>query len=186
MLLLIGLILPLSLDTFAVSAALGVAGLSRGSRARLSLTFAAFEGGMPLIGLLVGVGLGQRLGEVAEYVAIAGLIGLGAYELFADERGAGGRVRSLAQAKGLVLLTAGLAVSLDELAIGVVFVVLAVPIGPAVAAIALQAVVVSQIGFELGARVAERLREAAERLSGIALIAVGLLLLGSKLLSASP
>jgi putative Mn2+ efflux pump MntP len=44
------LILPLALDTFAVSAAIGVAGIDKRQRLRLSLVFAAFEGLMPLVG----------------------------------------------------------------------------------------------------------------------------------------
>jgi hypothetical protein len=40
---LIAVVLPLCLDTFAVSAALGVAGLSKRERWRLSLVMAGFE-----------------------------------------------------------------------------------------------------------------------------------------------
>src|SRR5438105_875473 len=68
---LIALVLPLSLDTFAVSAALGVAGLSRRERWRLSLLMAAFEAGMPLAGFLAGGLAGQALGGVADYAAAA-------------------------------------------------------------------------------------------------------------------
>jgi putative Mn2+ efflux pump MntP len=52
---LIALVLPLSLDAFAVSAALGVAGLSRRERWRLSLRLAGFEAVMPIVGFLAGV-----------------------------------------------------------------------------------------------------------------------------------
>ena len=51
---LIALVLPLSLDTFAVSAALGVAGPSRRERWRLSLLLAGFEAVMPIVGFLAG------------------------------------------------------------------------------------------------------------------------------------
>ena len=46
-----GLLLPLALDTFALAAALGVAGLQRRDRLRVSLVFTAFEAGMPIAGL---------------------------------------------------------------------------------------------------------------------------------------
>lgn len=183
--LLLALILPLGLDTFAVAAALGVAGVSGRRRLRLSLLFAGFEGGMPLIGLFLGAALGQRIGDIAGYVAIVALIGIGGYLLLADEKGEQSRAASLASSRGLVLLTAGLAVSLDELAIGFVFGLLNVPIVPAIAAIAVQAFVISQVGFELGGRVQERAREGAERLAGVALIGLGLFLVASKLIDAA-
>jgi len=46
--------LPLSLDTFAVSAALGVAGASGRERWRLSLLTSAFEMVMPIAGFAAG------------------------------------------------------------------------------------------------------------------------------------
>jgi putative Mn2+ efflux pump MntP len=51
---LIALALPLSFDTFAVSAALGVAGLSGRERWRVSLVMAGFETVMPIAGFLAG------------------------------------------------------------------------------------------------------------------------------------
>ena len=57
---LIALVLPLSLDTFAVSAALGVAGLSKRERWRLSLVLAGFEAVMPIVGFLAGGLLGLQ------------------------------------------------------------------------------------------------------------------------------
>ncbi len=55
---LIALVLPLGLDTFAVAAALGVAGLEPKRRLRLSLLMTGFEAGMPLVGLALGAPLG--------------------------------------------------------------------------------------------------------------------------------
>ena len=179
------LILPLSLDTFAVAASLGVAGLNRSERLRLGTLFAAFEGGMPLIGLLVGATLGRLIGGVADYVAIAALLGLGVYMLRSDDEAEERRVTMFANARGAATLGLGLSVSLDELAIGFTIGLLRVPLVPAVALIAIQAFVVSQLGFALGSRVAERLRENAERLAGVVLIALAALLLASKLLGFS-
>ncbi len=66
----LALVLPLGLDTFAIATALGITRLSGAQRIRISLLFAAFEGGMPVIGLLVGAGLGQLIGSWSEYIAI--------------------------------------------------------------------------------------------------------------------
>jgi putative Mn2+ efflux pump MntP len=74
---LLALILPLGLDTFAVAAALGALGIVPERRLRLSFLFAAFEAGMPLIGLAVGAPLGRAIGSAADYVAIGLLIVFG-------------------------------------------------------------------------------------------------------------
>ena len=57
-----GLLLPLALDTFALAAALGVAGLENRDRLRVALVFTVFEAGMPIAGLLVGSVAGSFIG----------------------------------------------------------------------------------------------------------------------------
>lgn len=174
----IALILPLCLDTFAIAAALGMTRLTGAQRIRFGLLFAAFEGGMPLIGLLVGAGLGRAIGGWAEYLAIAALAAIGAYMLFGPEDQAEKRVASLVSSSGLAVVGLGLSVSLDELVIGFTIGLLNVPMVPAILLIAAQAFVVSQVGFALGSRVGEATREGAERLAGAVLIVIaGALLL---------
>jgi putative Mn2+ efflux pump MntP len=56
------LLLPLGLDTFALGAALGVAGLAKEDRLRVSLVFTLFEAGMPIIGILLGRAAGRLVG----------------------------------------------------------------------------------------------------------------------------
>ena len=58
MLLAAALLLPLGLDTFALAAVLGVAGLGPPDRTRVAFVFTAFEAGMPLLGILVGRAIG--------------------------------------------------------------------------------------------------------------------------------
>jgi putative Mn2+ efflux pump MntP len=177
----IALILPLCLDTFAIAAAIGLTRPTGAQRLRFGLLFAAFEGGMPVIGLLVGAGLGRAIGGWSEYLAIAALAGLGLYMLFGrddDEE----RAQKLATSSGTAMLVLGLSVSLDELAIGFSLGLLNVPIVPAIILIAAQAFVVSQIGFALGGRVGEATREGAERLAGAVLLAIGGALLLAKIL----
>jgi putative Mn2+ efflux pump MntP len=178
----IGLILPLALDTFAVSAAVGLTNPTRRDRLRLSGVFALFEGGAPAIGILVGGPLGAALGAIADYLAIAILIGFGAFILLRSEDGENERASRMVSARGPALILIGLSVSLDELAIGFSLGLLGVPVLPFLAAIAAQAFAASQLGFRLGASLSERLFENAERLAGIALIALGAILLAERLL----
>jgi putative Mn2+ efflux pump MntP len=175
------LVLPLGLDTFAVAAAMSVAQLTASQRLRLSVLFAAFEGGMPLVGLIIGAGLGRLIGGLADYLAIAALAGLGAYMLRSEGEQDEPLMALFARAHGIGIVGLGLSVSLDELAIGFTIGLLRVPLVPAVLLIAAQAFIVSQVGFALGGRVAEAVREGAERLAGAVLIALAVLLLLSKL-----
>ena len=182
MLRLAGLVLPLCLDTFAVAAAVGMAGLRPGQRLRFGLLFVLFEGGMPLVGLAAGAALGRLVGSIADYVAIVALVGLGAYMLLAKDKEEEARVGRLLTAGGVALIGLGLSISLDELAIGFTLGLSRVPVAAAVILIAVQAFVVSQIGFQVGRQVGGRFREGAERLAGIVLIALGGVLLVSKFL----
>src|SRR5438445_3918033 len=79
---LVALVVPLGLDTFAVAAALGISGLPRHDRLRVTLLFTTFETGTPLIGFLGGAAVGWAAGDAAELIAIAILIGLGAHLLW--------------------------------------------------------------------------------------------------------
>jgi manganese efflux pump family protein len=181
----VALILPLSLDTFAVCASLGIARLSRGDRLRLGALFAAFEGGMPLIGLVAGAALGKAIGGVADYVAIAALAGVGLYMLRSGGEAEEQRVELFARARGAAILGLGLSVSLDELAIGFTIGLLGVPLIPAIVFIAIQAFAVSQLGLALGGRVAENVRDNAERLAGVVLVALAAVLIASRLMGFS-
>ena len=52
----------------------------------------AQQAAMPVVGLLLGHGLGQVIGSVADYVAAAALIGPGGWMRGADEEGEEGEV----------------------------------------------------------------------------------------------
>ena len=67
MLKLLAFVLPLGIDSFAVAAAIGAAQATTvWQRLRISLLFVVFEGGMPLIGLGLGVALAHGIGQVAD------------------------------------------------------------------------------------------------------------------------
>src|SRR5712692_7303087 len=172
---LIGLVVPLGLDTFAVAAALGMAGLEARDRTRVSLIFTAFEAGMPLVGFFAGNLTGKAVGNAADYVAIAILM----LRPQADDEEK--RLSLLARTKGLAVLGLGIGISIDELAIGFTIGLLQFPVLVILVLIGAQAFIVTQLGIRLGQRIGERVREGAERLAGVALAALGLVLLVEKL-----
>ncbi len=163
--------MPLGLDTFAVSAALGLQGLDPRRRLRLSLVFAAFEAGMPLVGLGLGRALGAAAGSAADYLAVALLLAVG-LTMLRGEEGPGAPSTAVAL---------GLSVSLDELAIGFALGLLGVRIWLAIALIATQAFVAAQLGLRLGSRLGSAARAGSERLAGLILAALGVALLVERL-----
>ena len=191
MLRLLFFVLPLGLDSFAVAAAIGAAQAagqetgqvaSRGLRLRVSLVFVVFEGGMPLIGLALGSALARGIGQVASYLAAAAVIGIGGWMLFArgdDEE----RAARVLTSHGLALAGLGISISLDELAIGFSIGLVHLPVTAVIVAIAAQAFLAAQLGLALGARIAERWRELAEKGAGLVLILLGIYLATEQLLS---
>src|SRR5947209_15160869 len=112
---LVGLIVPLGLDTFAVAAALGIAGLRAPDRLRVSALFTAFEMGMPLVGFFGGRLVGGVAGGLADYAAIVILVALGVYMLWPRpeeaEEAEEARVGLLARTRGLAALGLGVSIS---------------------------------------------------------------------------
>jgi manganese efflux pump family protein len=170
-------VLPLGLDTFAVSAALGVAGMPKQQRLKISLLLSGFEMAMPVTGLLVGHALGHAIGTAADYIAAAALFALGIWMLVSEEQDEAGKVTALAANSGLALVALGASISLDELAMGFTIGLLHLSIVLAVILIGAQAFLVAQVGLRLGARIGEASREAAEKVAGLALIGLGILIL---------
>lgn len=181
-------VLPLGVDTFAIAAAVGTSRLSGPTRWRISAVFVIFEGGMPLVGLALGASLGHTVGNVADYLSGALLIVLGGYLWWSDDDDNDddevAKARRLTSARGLALIGLALSISLDELAIGFSLGLGADLTTPAtlVAVIAIQTLVVSQLGLSLGLRITERLRECIEGSAGPMLIVLGGYLLAEALI----
>jgi putative Mn2+ efflux pump MntP len=179
---LLAFVLPLGLDSFAVAAAIGaVRKTTVRERLRISLVFVLFEGGMPLIGLALGSALARGIGQVADYLAAAAVIGIGAWMLLAGEKDEEEKAGRLANSRGLALITLGISVSLDELAIGFSMGLTDLPTVAVIVAIALQALVAAQLGLAVGAKIGERWRERAEQVAGTALILLGVYLIAEQL-----
>jgi manganese efflux pump family protein len=180
------LILPLAIDTFVLSTALGVAGMSRRERFRTILILTAFEAGMPIVGFLVGAGIGGAIGRWADYVAALVLFVTGAWMVRAAgaEADEEQKVRLLESARGWAIVVLGLGISLDELAIGFGVGLLQLPLLLLVGLIAVQAFLAAQLGMRLGSHLAERTTRFAGQLAGAFLILAALLVAAERLVPA--
>lgn len=184
----VALIVPLAIDTFVLGTALGVAGIATRERLRTSLTLTAFEAGMPVVGFLIGAGVGGVIGGWADYFAAAVLAVAGAWMLRPggndekDEAEAQRNVRLLASTRGWAIIVLGLGISLDELAIGFGVGLLRLPLLLLVGLIAVQAFIAAQVGMRLGSHLAERATRAAGKLAGTLLVVAAALVIAEKVL----
>lgn len=185
-------VLPLGLDTFALSTIIGVTPLATRTRVRLALTFAAAEGLMPAVGLLLGLPLGNALGAWSGYLAGALLCGLGVWMWWkergerddddnAEGKGEAAKITRAATAAGWGILGLAVSISLDELAVGFSFGVLRVPLVPALVLIAFQALLASVAGQWTGRHMGQTLGERAEQLVGPAFGVLGLWFIAAQL-----
>lgn len=179
------LILPLAIDTFVLSTALGAAGLPKRERFRTSLLLTTFEAGMPLAGFVIGAGLGSVIGQWANYFAAFVLAATGVWMLrpsSGEEDEDEQKVRLLEAARGWAIIVLGLGISVDELAIGFGVGLLRLPPILLVTLIAVQAFLAAQIGMRLGSNLAERAREVAQRVAGALLVLAAVIVVLEKLL----
>lgn len=142
--------LAVAVDSFAAAAALGLAGPTRRRKLEIALVFGLFEGGMPLIGLLLGGQLTPMLGGAAR-PAGAALLGLaGAYQVageFLPRR----RNGSLHGWRARLWLSA-VALSVDNLVVGLALGTYNVPVPAALGTFAAAGCGLSLLGVELGSR----------------------------------
>jgi putative Mn2+ efflux pump MntP len=167
----------LGLSNFAAAVGIGVSGVDARTRLRVGIIFGVFETAMPIVGLLAGRSLADTLGHAAHWIGAALLIATGLYALIQAIRSPGSRgneteAGQAGQRTGRLLIT-GVALSIDNLAVG--FALGTYHVSLAVAAIVIGAVSVtmSLIGLELGSRLGARTRGRGEILGGLVLIGVG-------------
>jgi putative Mn2+ efflux pump MntP len=118
MLTLILVAVSLGLTNLAGALAIGLSGVDARLRLRVALAFGLFEGGMPLVGLLLGRGLAGSLGAHSNWLAAVLLVLTGLYTIFSamrdsEEVAVGGSPSGVGG-----LLATGLALSVDNLVIG--------------------------------------------------------------------
>lgn len=181
MLAVLAIVAPLGLDTFALSLALGAAGLPARDRLRVSAILASFEAGMPLLGLAIGHLAGRVIGGSAELAAGGVLICVGLLMLREDDAAEGEHASKITATHGLAVLALGFSIAIDELAVGITLGLLDVNTPLVVFLIAAQALIVAQIGLRLGTRFNQRWGELAEKLAGLALAGYGVYLIARQL-----
>lgn len=168
----------LGLSNFAASVGIGAGGVDAGARLRVGIIFGIFETAMPVLGLLAGRGLAAPLGRAAHWTGAALLIATGAYALIqaiTSQRHQRDRepAASAGPPAGRLLVT-GLALSIDNLAVGFALGTFRVSLVVAAVVIGAVSVAMSLAGLELGRYLGDRAGDRGEILGGLVLIGVGL------------
>lgn len=177
----------LAMDAFAVAVCkgLGMQRVTLRSAAVVGAWFGAFQALMPILGYLLGVQFAAYIAAVDHWVAFLLLAAVGVNML---REATGGEAHGSGSGTGpRTMFAAAVATSIDALAVGVTFALIAQDtkwIGalPAAALIGTVTFFVSACGVKVGGAFGEKYRAKAEIAGGAALLAVGLKILLSDLL----
>lgn len=170
--------LSMSADACAAAIARGVAHRpSLGQAVRAGLVFGGVETVTPLLGWAAGLIAAGFIAAIDHWVAFGLLSIVGGKmirESFEDRdpEGAGGASRGL-----LMLVLTAIGTSIDAAAVGVTLALLDVNIVAVALAIGCATFVMATLGMLLGSRLGTHFGALVERLGGVALIAIGALIL---------
>jgi putative Mn2+ efflux pump MntP len=166
--------LALGLSNFAAAIGIGISGVDGRTRWRVGVVFGLFEAGMPVAGLVLGRSVADEIGSASRWLGATLLIATGAYALWQSLRTTQEETGTPdgGQSVGRLLVT-GLALSIDNLAVGFSLGAYNVNLATAAAVIGAVSITLSLVGLELGARIGEKTGRRGELLGALVLIAVG-------------
>jgi putative Mn2+ efflux pump MntP len=183
------LALGLAMDATAAAIARGVAAPAAPGRpaalaaARVAILFGGFQALMPMLGWLLGAGVGPQVEAWDHWIAFVLLTAIGGKMIWeagrppapADSPGAAARDGRRGELRVLLLLA--VATSLDAFAVGVTLPLVGAPLGRSVATIGVVTALASGLGFLVGRRFGTILGRRLDAAGGVVLIGIGLRLL---------
>jgi manganese efflux pump family protein len=171
------LAVALGLSNFAAAMGIGVSGVRGGTRVRVAVVFGLFEAGMPVIGLALGHGLAESLGEVARSVGGAVLIAVGVISLILARRSPDrAHAREGRPWRTGRIVASGFALSADNLAAGFALGTYHTGLAAAAVVFGVVSVAMSLVGLELGGKIGAVAGRRSELLASAILVAVGAVL----------
>lgn len=174
----------LSMDAFAVSVTKGMTlkNITKGTSLKIALAFGLFQGGMPLIGWILGISFESYIKSIDHWIALILLsfLGFKMIQEFVKARKEGDSELECATTidestisnKELIMLS--IATSIDALAVGISFAFLSVNIVQASLAICIVTFVMCLIGVILGNKIGDIFNGYAELIGGVILILIGI------------
>ena len=173
----------LSMDAFAVSITKGITikNLKKSTAVKMALAFGLFQGGMPLLGWILGFSFKDYIEAIDHWIAfiVLGFIGFNMIKGFFEERKeekseleiSATTNESDVSNKEIIMLA--IATSIDALAVGISFAFLNVSIIPAASIICIITFLVCVVGVFVGNKVGDIFNGYAELVGGVILILIG-------------
>ena len=173
----------LSMDAFAVSITKGITikNLKKSTAVKMALAFGLFQGGMPLLGWILGFSFKDYIEAIDHWIAfiVLGFIGFNMIKGFFEERKEEKSELEISVTtnesdvsnKEIIMLA--IATSIDALAVGISFAFLNVNIVPAASLICIITFLVCLIGVFVGNKVGDIFHGYAELVGGVILILIG-------------
>ena len=173
----------LSMDAFAVSITKGITikNLKKSTAVKMALAFGLFQGGMPLLGWILGFSFKDYIEAIDHWTAfiVLGFIGFNMIKGFFEERKeekseleiSATTNESDVSNKEIIMLA--IATSIDALAVGISFAFLNVSIIPAASIICIITFLVCVVGVFVGNKVGDIFNGYAELVGGVILILIG-------------
>lgn len=171
----LGISLGLAMDAFAVSLATSAVLRSVTGRHyfRFAFHFGLFQFLMPIMGWLLGSSVAGRLADYDHWIAFALLGFIGGKMIVEALRDHEPGFRAADPTRGWSLVALSVATSIDALAVGIGFALLAINIWLVSLVIGVVAAAMSALGMRFGGRLGVRFGSRMELAGGLILIAVG-------------
>lgn len=171
--------LGLAMDCFAVALGIGASFASCTLRSvlRLSFHFGLFQGGMTLLGWLVGSTVVELIAGVDHWIAMLMLSWLGGRMIFKGLNTSSREPLEMEHndpTRGISLLMLSIATSIDALGVGLSLALLKWDVVATSLLIGLVSLVLTVVGLLGGKHLNNRLGKRAEVLGGIVLVSIGL------------
>lgn len=169
----------LSMDAFAVAICKGLA-MKRCTWTKagiVGLYFGVFQGGMPLIGYMLGVQFKEVITSVDHWIAFI-LLGLIGVNMIRESKGSCAECEAEDDSLDMkTMLGLAVATSIDALAVGVTFAFLQVEMIPAVSFIGVTTFAISVAGVKIGNLFGSKYKAKAELAGGVILVLMGVKIL---------
>lgn len=175
----------LSMDAFAVSITKGmtIRNLPKSMMIKMALAFGLFQGGMPLLGWLLGIGFEGYIKSIDHWTALIllSIIGINMIKAFYEDRKKddsadieyGVTIEDVTLSNKEIIMLA-IATSIDALAIGISFAFLSVNIVQASTIICIITFIMCLIGAIVGNKIGDIFNGYAELIGGVILILIGI------------
>jgi len=176
---LVGIAVALAMDAFAVSLSAGVLlnPITGRQLFRLGFHFGLFQGLMPIIGWLAGIGLKQFVTVYAPWIAFILLTFVGGKMIYEAVNDQNEYRERRDPTRGMTMVTLSIATSIDALAVGFSLSLLGVIIWIPALVIGVITTVLTVAGMLIGRKIGTIWGDRVEVLGGVVLIGIGLRIL---------